>query len=360
MGDKAELKIGNRIVENFISYTIESDLYTADDAFSLELANPETVITSGLRCQLRINGRLELDGIIDRCIKSYDKTGVKLRVEGRDLMGLLVDSHCEKFDTIQGMTVKSLAEKLIAPLPFISKSQVIVQSNFIGKGKGKKQTTSIPAINFLETPQRISMIEPGMTVFEVLRGYAASRGYMFWLEYDQARALFVIGRPLLGGAPVYNLVIRKSGEGNNALEGEHVDDISKRYSRIKVITQQQGHETDGIMGFANKINPPPAVIPDKSFPFLKPMVVRMTNDSQSPALHGRLLLEKQRHDGFQLHYRVPGHSQAGINWGINRICQVNDEVLNINGTYLIFGRTFERTKQGTFTRLKLGMKGLVA
>jgi prophage tail gpP-like protein len=355
MADSAELRIAGQVVRNFISYTVESDIYTADDAFSLELANPEIRISTGQRCELYINGALELDGIIDRVIKGYDKQGVKLRVEGRDLMGLLVDSHCEKFDTIQGMTVKALAEKLIAPIPFISRGQISYQANFVGKTKGKKQTVSTPSSGFLDTPQKISQIEPGMTVFEVLRTYAASRGYMFWLEYGGAKARFVIGRPKTGGAASYFLCCQCDGRGNNILEGEQAQDIAKRYSRVTVISQQQGQDDLGTTNINVK-----SVKVDSSFPFVKPLVVRMTNDSQSPALHARLLMEKQRHDGFQLHYRVPGHSQAGINWAINEICQVRDEVLEIDDTYLIFGRTFERTKQGTFTRLKLGLKGLVA
>lgn len=356
MADSVELRINGQAVRNFLSYTVESDLYTADDAFSLELANPETKITAGHRCQLYVNGALELDGIIDRTVKSYDKQGVKLRVEGRDLMSLLVDSHCEQFPTIQGKTVKTLAEELIAPLPFINKSQISYQENFIGKGKGKKQTVSTPNVGFLDTSQKIGKIDPGMTVFDVLRTYAASRGFMFWLEYAQTAARFVIGRPSTNGPIAGFLCCQRDGKGTNVLEGELVRDISKRYSRITVISQSQGHDDDGAN--AGKVNTK-AVRDDDTFLFAKPLVVKQSDDSQSPKLHARLLMEKQRHDGIQLHYRVPGHSQAGINWAINTICQVRDEVLEVDDTFLIFGRTFERTKQGTYTRLKLGLKGLV-
>jgi len=357
MADSAELRIAGQVVRNFISYTVEADIYTADDAFSLELANPEIAIIAGQRCELYINGALELDGIIDRVVKGYDKQGVKLGVEGRDLMGLLVDSYVEKFKSIQGKTVKALAEELIANVPYISRTQIHYQENFVGKGKGKKQTVSSPASGFLDTSQKIAQTEPGMTIFEVLHTYAASRGYMFWLEYGGHKARFVIGRPKTGGAAAYFLCCQRDGKGTNVLEGEHVQDIAKRYSSIKVIRQGQGHDADG--ADPGKVNSS-ALMTDGTVPFHKPLVVKMTNDSQSPGQHARLLLDKQRHDGFQLHYRVPGHSQAGINWAINEICQVRDEVLGIEDSFLLTGRTFERTKQGTYTRLKLGLKGLVA
>ena len=91
MSDNIALLVGGIRVENFENYTIEADLYTADDAFSLELSNPETEITAGSRCELLVNGSVELVGIIDRVKKSYSKQGTILRVEGRDLMKKTAD-----------------------------------------------------------------------------------------------------------------------------------------------------------------------------------------------------------------------------------------------------------------------------
>lgn len=360
MTDKVALLIDGKRVENFESYSIEADLYTADDAFSLELVNPETQVSAGNRCELTVNDTLELTGIIDRVTKGYDKSGVRLRVEGRDLMGLLVDTYAEDFVTVQGKTVKDLAELLIGKtfrhpaLPFMSRGSIIYQENIVGKLKGKKRTADQPSTAFLDTPQKLSQIEPGMTVFEVLRTYAMSRGLMFYAMPD---GTFVFGRPRTGGGATYQLTCRRDGYGNNVLAGERVDDISKRYSKVTVITQRQGQDADGMTAGTVNIK---ATKEDTTFPFYKPFVTRLNNDSQSPALHARLLLEKQRHDGFSLSYRVPGHSQDGTNWRINEICQVKDEILGVSDSYLIYGRTFERSKAGTFTRLRLGPPGVIA
>lgn len=357
MSDSVVLTIGSTRVAGFRAYSVEADLYTADDAFSLDLVNTEAEVAEGSRCRLEVNGTVELDGVIDRVVRGFGKEGTRLRVEGRDLMGLVVDSHCETFRDIQGKTVKQLAEELLAPIPFIRRSQIRYQANFVGKGKGKRKTVSTPAAGFLETPQTVSRIEPGQTVFEILSGYAASRGYMFWLEYDNG-PVFVIGRPRTGGEPEFSVTVRRDGRGNNAIEGEEVRDIARRYSRITVIGQRQGQEGDAAATALNH----KAVIRDPLFPIAdKPLVVRMTNDSQSPALHGRLLMESQQAAGRQLVYRLPGHSQNGRNWGINRICQVRDEVLGIDDTFLVVARTFERSRDnGTCTRIRLGQKGLIA
>lgn len=355
MRDDVTLKIAGRKVENFISYEVDADLYQAADKFFLELANPETRITPGDQCELYVNDKLELTGIIDAIRRGWSKAGSTLVIEGRDLVGLLVDSSAEQFITVQGKTVKQLAEQLLRTVPFINRKQIIYQENVVGKLKGKKKSVDNPLTGFMDTPQKLSHIEPGMTVFEVLSTYAASRGLMFFSLPD---GTLVFGRPKAKGAPLYTLTCTRGGEGNNAESGEATDDISRRYSKITVIGQAQGHDSDDMD--TGKINAPKKVVLDPEFPFYKPLVVTINNDSQTPALYARMLLEKQRHDGNQLTYTVPGHSQEGTNFRINELAMVHDELLGKHGTFLIYARTFKRTRQGTTTTLKLGPPGLVA
>ena len=82
MRDTVELKVDGIAIQNFLSYRIESDLYTPADAFHLELANPETDIKAGKLCELWINGTKELTGIIDKVSKRINKHTTSLIVEG--------------------------------------------------------------------------------------------------------------------------------------------------------------------------------------------------------------------------------------------------------------------------------------
>lgn len=354
MNDVVALQIGNQRIENFVSYDIEADLYHAADKFTLELTNPEAPIKAGMQCKLFVNGQLELTGIVDKTVKKYDKGGHTLSVEGRDLMGLLVDSYAEQFITVQGKTVRQLAEILLKSIPFVQRSQIVYQENVVGKLKGKKKTADNPLTAFLDMPQKFSQIEPGMTVFEVLAVYGASRGLLFFGLPD---GTLVFGRPKITGEPLFKVINRLDGNGNNVEGGEESDDISRRYSKITVVSQVQGHDEFGLD--TGKINVKKSVI-DKVFPFYKPLVAKINNDSQTPELHARMLFEKQRHDGYSLSYTAPLHSQAGRNWAINELCTVNDEILDIKRTMLIFNRRFRKTKQGSWTDIKLGPPGLVA
>ena len=354
MSDVVSLQIADQRIENFISYDIEADLYQAADRFVLELANPEIRITAGMQCKLYVNGQLELTGLIDKTVRKGSKANRTLTVEGRDLMGLLVDSHAEQFVTVQGKTVKQLAEMLLKNVPYIQRSQIIYQENVVGKLKGKKKSADSPLTAFLDTPQKFSQIEPGMSVFEVLSVYAASRGLMFFSLPD---GTLVFGRPKITGEPLFKVINRSDGQGNNIETWEETTDISRRYSKIVVISQVQGSDDFGLDH--TKVNVK-KITNDPKFPFYKPLVVKINNDSQTPALYGRMLMEKQEHEGYSLAYTAPLHSQDGRNWAINELCTVNDQQLDVQRTMLVFNRRFRKSKNGSWTDIKLGPPGLVA
>lgn len=347
MAERILLQIGGQRIENFQSYSLEADIYTADDAFSLDLANPEITVRKGQRCIITVNAQIELTGIIDRVVKNYNKAGVTLKVEGRDLCGLLVDSYCTEFFDVQSLTLKSLAERLLKNVPYIKRSDISYDENFRGNLKRKPTETGV-----LATPQTFAKVEPGQTIFDVLKTYAMSRGAMFFTLPD---GTFVFGRPKAGGNPLWHLINRKSDPSqNNVLEGSLDDNIARRYSEVRVMGQPQGTNTQGDPMVNTK-----AVVPDPTFPFYKPYIASDNNDSRGPALHGRMLIEKMKFDGFKIQYKVPGHGQNGINYRINEMCRVTDEVLGLDDNYLVYGRTFEMSTRGVFTTLKLGYPGVV-
>lgn len=370
MRDNITLLVDKQKVEHFLSYMIEADIYTADDAFHLDCANPEIEIVPGKQCEVYVNDELEMTGIIDRVDKRYDKEGVQVSIEGRDLCGLLVDSFIETFSTVRNTTMKALAETLLATVPFIQREQIVYQDNVrVASARKGAKTAKTGYMEAQDTalPHDKAQIEPGTTVFEALRTYAASRGMMFFCMPDGS---FIFGKPKGGGEPAYRLVTRKSDpRENNILSGSLVNDISRRYSKITVMGQQQGRAAGG----ATSLDENPAfasgtttttintkhTVTDPDFPFYKPLVEQDNNDGVSPSRHAQALMERAKWDGFQISYKVPGHSQAGKNWKINEMCSVEDEVLGIKGTYLIYGRTFEMSRYGTFTDLRLSYPGVV-
>jgi prophage tail gpP-like protein len=276
-------------------------------------------------------------------------------VEGRDFMGLLLDSYCEPpWKTVTDMKLKALAELLLTKTPFINRKTIVYQENVVGKLKGKRRSASSGFLAGLDTAQKIGQIEAGMTIFDVLKNYSLSRGMLFYCLPD---GTLVFGRPLAKGAPEYTLTMLKSGKGNNVIESEVEQDISRRYSKYTVVGQQQGSQAIFSSATINTV----ASATDTEFPFYKPFVACDNNDNLSPKERARVIMEKHRREGTHLVYTVGRHSQNGQNWAINRFCRVKDEKQYIDGDYLIYGRTFEMDKQtGPITKVKLGVPGAVA
>lgn len=357
--DKVELFVNKMKIEHFLSYHITADMYEPADAFHLELANPETDINTGHLCELFVNGEKELTGLIDQVSRTISKRGTILNVEGRDLMGLLIDSYIEPpFFNIQNMKLQTLAERLLANIPFIQRKSIRYQDNVVGT----KGTANSGYVSAHDTQQKIGQIEAGMTIFEVLKNYSLSRGLLFYCEPD---GTLVFGRPLVKGTPEYKVQMIDSGLGNNVIESEVMQDISKRYSKVIVIGQQQGADTISTAAISTSNVSNPAV--DSSFPFAKVYVEKDNNDGTSPAMRARSIMEKQRREGTQLLYTVGRHSQNKQNWKINKFCHIKDDKQTlkgkkgIDGDFLIYGRTFELSKQtGPITQLKLGEPGVVA
>jgi prophage tail gpP-like protein len=344
MPDKIELFIaGEKLTGSFSSYSINSDLYLASDEFSLELANPDLEIKAGTIARIEINGQVELCGIIDKVEKSIAKSGRTLKIDGRDMMGLVCDHHCQKFGDISSLKsskLKNLAEYLLADIPFISRKSIIYQ-----EGAEK-----------LSKPYKKIKVEPGNTVFEVLSNYAIGRGLLFYCLPD---GTFVFGKPRKTGQAQYSIICSKASPGrNNYLEARVTEDISGVFSQATIVAQIDGYD---YLGNEIPVNVKKTVqMAEGEFPYFKPFVKDGGNDDQSPSMEAQLTLEKFKAMRRKYEYTVPYHSQNGRNWRINELVRVDDSDMKTQKTLLIYSRTFNMEKrQGPTTRLVLGAPGVI-
>ena len=366
LNDTVELRINNQSIKTLLSYSIDSDIYLAASAFHVRLADFTASIRKAMLCEIYVNSQRVLAGVIDTVEDGYDKErGQYKELIGRDLMGWVVDSYCEDFTTTEGTTLKSLAEKLLAKIPYVSLKNITYEENFSGKVKklSKKQGSTA---QMYDLPHAFTRIAPRMRVFEALKSYAQSRGLTF---FSLPSGQFVFGRPRSEGNALFSLTIAKTGAGSAVLSVSRRDTIEGAYSTYRVIGQQQtSHKATGPYDPGLLVSNTGATLTDPDFPYAgysgpplhKPYVEVNNNDYQSPALHCQLLLNKARHAAFKIAYRVPGHAQGAVNWTVNELCRVDDTALNppVHDTYLVFGRTFEMSKDaGTTTLVRLGTPG---
>jgi prophage tail gpP-like protein len=331
------LNIMNQKIDTFSEYSIESDLYVADNAFSMTFGGHLNGIVEGDPCTVQVDKKTILKGIVDRITRSYDKGGRQTRIEGRDLMGIVVDSYCETFPTLKNKTLKQLAEIFLPQLADLDLKRFPVKYN---NGADRQDKAN-----------RVIQIEPGSTVFDVLKDAALARGLLFYTLSD---GTFVFGKPTGRGDVIFSLICKQGKNQSQILSGECTLDCSRRYSTIKVVGQQQGF--DDITPAAVNVK---ATVTDSGATVLKTYVEVLNNDSESPAKRANSLLEQQRARSRQVTYKVAGHYQGKNLWDTDFLCQVDDDELNVHETMLIYSRKFTLSKEsGWQTEIRLGPPGV--
>lgn len=338
MSDKIELKIGDYTYRRFKSYSVDSDIYEAADAFQFDVYPAGDVVPrAGMMCKLFVNDQLEFTGIIDRAARGWESSGRYISLTGRDMMGLIVDSYVETYQTIKNSSLMNVAETLLKRVPFVSSIEYDIGA--------EKRDASKP---YIQT-------EPGQRIFDVLKEVAASRGLVF---YCKANGGLVFRKPRGRGRTRFNLRMKHNERNTFIIKGERSDDITNRYSKYTVLTQEQGEDDEPAQINAS------AVVEDDTFPFretlYKPYVEALSDDTGSCKKIAQLRMEQNRVLSNTLDYRVRGHSQSIYNWTIDELVRVDDYYLDVHAELLIYGRTFTGGTGGQFTALKIGTPGLVA
>jgi prophage tail gpP-like protein len=348
MRDNVVLSVNGRQIDFIESYSVDSDLFMAASAFTFEYIDKALFVEPGMQAKLFINNICEMSGIIDRVEQSKQKGGKRTIISGRDMMGLLCDHCCEDFGVthkFNGKTIRQIAETLIRTVPFIKKENIIFQA----------------ATARLDKIYNFEKINPGETVFEVLKRCATGRGLLF---YCLPNGTFIFGKAKERGPASFTIISRKKNTlSNNAISGSLMRDISQCYSKITVLGDIQSLD-DWDSPTKTKVSGS-AFIPGNIIPYYKPQILTSNKDNVSPAREAAGHTGRQIAESLVLEYTVPLHSQNGSNWRINEICSVEDDDFKIAGSnirdiFLIYGRTFTRDKRnGSITMLRLGYPGVI-
>lgn len=350
MLDKVELVFGNQTISNFVSYSVDSNIYQAAGAFDLELKD-DVDVRPGEKVMLRVARQVVLHGIVDKVNRGGTKQGRYLRISGRDLMGLVVDWACERHRTLQNVRLRDVAAELLPGIPQVQRCEIVYEF-----------------VEHLDVRSQYVQIEPGQTVFDVLHDLAVARGVMFYYRYGAGKGQLVFGKPAGQGAVRFTLSNGKTK--SDVLSWDYTESIAGRCSRLTVFGQTQSYDALSTSNLRKK-----AALTDAKFPFAgqerytradrwllreKPAVLMTDKDAVNPTQLGKMAIEQQRADGRSLKYTLPGHTQNGKVWASDTLCQVTDESLGIREAMLVYGRTFSLSKdEGPRTEILLGPMGVV-
>jgi prophage tail gpP-like protein len=343
--DIITLLVNGQKLTRFTAYEVDADMYAGASAFWFEAANADVTVKAGQPCQMFVNSTQVLNGYIDAVDSTSDKKSSTLRLEGRDLMGVLVDWYITTGQDINDASMQSIAITLLSDVPVINLKNVEY-----GKGVFVSQQSTVLR----------PRVEVGQTKFLALKSLAAQHGLLFYCKPD---GRLVFGCPLTDGAETPAFAIAYMQTAANAKAAHVRTDISKRYATTTAaLAWLEGLPTTtannlgwaSVAGSLADADYPPYA-PQKPYAFADNSVGAYIN------MRLRQMQAEQRHQSFMAIYTVSGHTCQGNVWDINKLCRVDDAKNNLHGNFLITKRTFTKSKEnGTETKVQLSLPGVRA
>lgn len=329
------VRIGGQEHRNWEGYSIDSDFLVPADGFEFDIGlgygQTELPDLSGEACEVVINEKVVMTGIIDSQRDDKSKGRRELRLTGRDLAGLLVDCSVPPLN-VKGMTVLDAAKKLAAPWPQIKNVVLRAEKN--------------------DTLDKID-IEPGESVWQALTHIANSVGLHPWFEPD---GTLVIGGADYSSPPVATLCWSRNDKRRNVLELSIERSTENRYSEVTFLGQSPAKRGDGAKHDLKW------VYHDPSMALYKPKTVVIHDAENLAALQkqAKKQLADWRLEGLTITAVVGDHkTAAGVLWQPGQRVHVIDEEEGIDAIFYLMGRRFSLNRgSGTQTELRLKEDGV--
>lgn len=333
MSDVVRLLIGGHAHEQWESYRIDSDLLTPADDWTMVVsadagATLPDFVFEGATVSLAIGDDTLLTGLVDTIVEDVEKHASYIELYGRDLGGLLIDCSAPIL-SLQTATLEQIVAKAVMPLG-------IKKVEYRAK---------------LAAPRQKVHTEPGQTAWDWLQAACEANQVWPWMAPD---GTLVIGAPDYKAAPVADLILRRSGAGNNVERIQRTRSLHNTYSEITVLGQSAG---EGDVGH----NTLKGVATDDTVPLYRPRLV-VDGNCESVDLANRRaakLIADSRMHRDQLAVRVQGHrvttsSGIGQPWAPGMRVHVLSEPHNVDAVYFVMRRTFVRSRTvGASTELHL-------
>lgn len=336
--EEVSLLIGGMAHADWESYDVDSDLLTPADAWHVTLgATSQPLpanVTEGAPFELRVGGDTVMVGRVDAIDHVVEKRAHHYSLSGRDRAAVLVDCSAPVF-VAKLVSLDEITAKIVRALG-ISKIEILAGADKASRLREK--------IN----------VEPGDTAWQALSHAAEANGLWPWFDPD---GTLVVGGPDYEAEPVATLIMRRDGNGNNAMRLEKRASIQGRYSEVTVLGQCHGTSTEpgknAVKGVAR----------DEGVSWYRPRIV-IDHEAETTAIatdRARKLLADSRLKGFTLLATVAGHRiraagqpADGKLWQPGQRVRVVSEPHAIDGVYFLMARRFSGGRsRGTVTSLVL-------
>lgn len=370
-------------IGRWTSYTFASDFLTPCDGFQFSIGDPDIpqglsgLIAPGIKVSLNISGRPICTGYIAEVAYSADRSsGTVLEVSGRDILGDVVDSCVDPFQSFQPtQTLEEIAKAVLSKFNITE-----IEFDAIAGQKAK------------DSQGHIAKPYPAEGAYEFIERLAKRQGLHLWAKADGTGV--VLGKPNFKQESSYKLTRRRgiaNGAGNNIVSG-HVKRSMLNQPSVIVASARAGggdfaHATvrciyvnplisigaDGktvlpsvqeiIDRFpsaykikASDLDGVPPTSANTPYGFARPLYwVDSEAKTLAQLIQGtKREMAKHMSTSLEVVYEVAGHTQDGKVWTVDTVVDVEDEVGGLNEPMWISGVTFKKSRSaGTTTELKL-------
>lgn len=412
--DYVSVEIGGVVIDAWQSYSIESDIFTPADAFSLTLGVGTSSSTQTRKnidylrelcapgeqakvyCGHGETRALQMTGVIDsHDVRNDANGGTTFSVTGRDRARFLVGNDMpldifEREDTLQGLATKALERFGIPVRGDATKNRQVmaggisqkklrsIQDQARAKGippallsdkiaasieRGRLSLDSLvkavntKSVNALELYQiRIQDAKPraGENIWEFLSRHAARNGAMLRMTCDGA--LMIMGVDDDQDPTLHLWRVMKDGTSNNIISGGLRYDLGNSASRVEVYgrSKRTAAERSAFKGVAEA---PVLSAGPYQLTVIRDNSIRTEADAQKRAEYE---LAKSREGSRVVEYVLRGHGTGKSVYAVDTVYSVEDEVAGVRGPYYVTGRTLQCSEgQGPTTMIRALPRGAI-
>jgi prophage tail gpP-like protein len=373
-------------ITNWTSYSYNQAFLTPTAAFRFTLSSEDATLVNdallpGARVELAINTTVQCVGYIDRRTVDSSDRGTVVTVQGRDVLGRVVDSCIDPaFRFGAGSSILDVLTAVLAPFGIDTIYNIDELNVSIVTGLPPGQSGTRPDLKTVKLDQVKPRIGEGSFAYldRILRHF----GLMLWAAADGS---VVVDKANFTGPARGRLVHRREqGQTNNVVRGSAELNLSTQpvvivgfgfggvgapdKSRLKVIMV---NELVGLDPLRVPLPEVTAIIARYPGALVLPLRAELTpmkrpvgdagrvapmffKDDEAKTLEQlaasvrREMATRQR-TALTASYDVVGHTQRGAPWAVNTMVDVDDDVLDIHRPLWLLDKTFSKSSTGGTT-----------
>ena len=343
------------VVKDWLSYRVESDMFTSADAFTMRVAPTAEYLDffriPGHPCRIYYGDNLIMTGLIDATPVTVGDHGPQIELTGRDLGGLLDDAA--PLLNLTNQSLRMILEKLIAAhsgdIPGIVTDAGANVYGLVGK-KVKKRRPMKTYQPYGSDRRFKSTTQPGETIWTVANRLGKHIGMTPWMMAD---GRLCMSRPNYYQDTLGKLFVKTDSNGNttdsNVTAMSRSPDVGSRYSDYTCLGQGRAHATSSgkdLAGFKASARDPSRAFwwdsVSRRRQKIKVITVRNTSDKQHLVRYARTEMEEAVIKSYNMTATVEGHEvyPGGPLWAVDTLVDVEFGPKKIDAPHYIRRRQF--------------------